>query len=682
MAIHWQVKFRSLRAETLYTVNIYDAAYTGATPVQLTGAAQPFETQEDEDDDFFSPIRTQSGYLRIVDTGVDNDDNTFNWRDMIAETDTSRPVTLTDDNNRVRWQGFIQPQNFGVGLYLSPQEIEFPLQCPISITEGIDINYNQTAIGNFAYLLKSIVDSIPTCAPTNFVFQGGDRAMDILLKRIDWQNFVLGSGNEGDEGMPMYACLEGICLFWGWTLREYERTWYFICADDSTAMSSGLVLTKTDIDDLASGTILWVDPESIFVSRSVGDIFASTNNTDMQLRGPRKVVITSDANIADDFIINPFDSLLEEAMNEAGWQFSIRYGNQYINHTNDVINVDRRNLIFRCYGGDAAFWQIRTDEGSETGHVASINVLAIKSTGSPSTGRFASFETRYMHGFSDGFFVMSGETYRGAEEYISGSYSGNREMFMALGIGKSRDSAKWWNGRAWQDTYTRFTVTVGNKKPEFFTRYWVSNQQMIETNIIAVGVALQGYLYGDFFGSYAGVYGDRSVPETDGVKSFNLKDFAVRFYKNSVTIRNTFINSNWNAITEKKDKSEGRYIASNSNRTRDEYTSDNIFASDNMMKPGYGIVMNTDGSPLTTFDYATGAARPEQHKADRIAAYWSSSKRSIECNLLADGDIGGGETASNISPVHKLAIDGTLVYPIAISRIWRDDVIRVKNFQL
>ena len=684
MAIHWQIKFRSLRAETLYTVNVYDDSYYDS-PVQLTGAAQPFETNEDNDDDFFAPIRRQSGYLRIVDTGVDNAGNTFNWRSMIADTDTSRPVTLTDDYGTVKWQGFMQPQNFGVGLYMSPQEIEFPLQCPISITEGIDINFTQTAIGNFAYLLKTIVDSIPTCAPNNFVFQGGYSAMSILLKRIDWQNFVLGSGDEGDEGMTMYDCLEGMCLFWGWTLREHEMTWYFTCADDTAAMSSGLVLSKTELDAVASESLTYKSPETIFMTGSVGDIFASTNNTDMQIRGPRKVVITSDANIAADFVIHPFDSLLEADMNEAGWQFGLHYGDQMLAHTNDVLNVNRRNFIFRCYSPDAAFWQVRKFEGQENGYGSSINVLAIKSTGSSSTGRFASFETRYEHGFSDGFFVLSGETYRGAEEYIETqqdiAYSGNREMFMALGIGSSRSSAMWWNGRAWQSSYTRFTVTVGNKKPEFFTRYWVSGQQAIETNIIAVD-ALQGYLFGDFFGSYEGVYGDRSVPETDGVKSFNLKDFKVLFYKNSVTVHEGFPNSGWNAITEKTDKSEGRYIASNSNRTREEYTSDNIFASDNMMKPGFGIIMNSDGSPLTTFNYPTGAARPEQHKADRIASYWSSSKRSIECDLLADHSIDHGYYALDISPVFRLAIDGTLVYPISISRNWRDDVIRVKNFQL
>ncbi len=127
MAIHWQVKFRSLRANTLYTVNIYDSSYSG-TPVQLTGAAQPFETQEDDSDDMFMPVRTQSGYLRIVDTGYAADGVTpFNFRDLIPTTDTDRPVTLTDDYGEVVWQGFMQAQNFGSQLFETPQEREFPL---------------------------------------------------------------------------------------------------------------------------------------------------------------------------------------------------------------------------------------------------------------------------------------------------------------------------------------------------------------------------------------------------------------------------------------------------------------------------------------------------------------------------------------------------------------------------
>ena len=44
MAIHWQLKFKSLRRSTDYTVNIYDDQYSG-NPVVLKGGAEPFSTQ-------------------------------------------------------------------------------------------------------------------------------------------------------------------------------------------------------------------------------------------------------------------------------------------------------------------------------------------------------------------------------------------------------------------------------------------------------------------------------------------------------------------------------------------------------------------------------------------------------------------------------------------------------------
>ena len=61
----YSISFKSLRAGTVYTVNIG----SGIGDVALKGAAQPFVTQEDDDEDMFTPIRTQSGYLRIVDDG-------------------------------------------------------------------------------------------------------------------------------------------------------------------------------------------------------------------------------------------------------------------------------------------------------------------------------------------------------------------------------------------------------------------------------------------------------------------------------------------------------------------------------------------------------------------------------------------------------------------------------------
>ena len=98
MAIHWKIPFKSLRTGTVYMVNVYDANFSG-TAVTLKGGADPFTTDENDDDDVFTPARTQSGYLRIVDDGRDANGNVLSAANsvdaLLPSTDTDRPVTLT-----------------------------------------------------------------------------------------------------------------------------------------------------------------------------------------------------------------------------------------------------------------------------------------------------------------------------------------------------------------------------------------------------------------------------------------------------------------------------------------------------------------------------------------------------------------------------------------------------------
>jgi hypothetical protein len=125
MADNYSIQFKSLRAGTTYTLNIYGG--TGAA-IPLKGGAQPFVTQEDDSEDMFTPVRTQSGYLRMVDNGVGAGSHVLVdgwWKTLVPATDTSRPVTLTGvDNNGnnlgVLWQGFVQAQTFSGELYGNP----------------------------------------------------------------------------------------------------------------------------------------------------------------------------------------------------------------------------------------------------------------------------------------------------------------------------------------------------------------------------------------------------------------------------------------------------------------------------------------------------------------------------------------------------------------------------------
>ena len=63
-SVHWRVPFMALDG-TPYQVDIYEEGYQGSVIV-LKGGAQPFITQETEDEDAFLPLRTSSGYITIV----------------------------------------------------------------------------------------------------------------------------------------------------------------------------------------------------------------------------------------------------------------------------------------------------------------------------------------------------------------------------------------------------------------------------------------------------------------------------------------------------------------------------------------------------------------------------------------------------------------------------------------
>ena len=92
----WQCQFQSFGG-TNYAVNICTKQQPGSVQM-LTGAAEPFTTQEDDSDDIFTPIRTQTGYLRVIDP-----DGSL-LADLIPANNTERLVQL--------WSGTITGAGF------------------------------------------------------------------------------------------------------------------------------------------------------------------------------------------------------------------------------------------------------------------------------------------------------------------------------------------------------------------------------------------------------------------------------------------------------------------------------------------------------------------------------------------------------------------------------------------
>ena len=688
---NYSITFVSLRAGTVYTVNI--GGGTGVA-IPLKGGAQPFTTQEDDSDDMFTPIRTQTGYIRIVDDGKDANGTAWDWKNILPATDTSRPVTLTDGNGNVHWQGFMQSQNFGGVLYGNPQEREFPVQCALTILEGTDINYQHTAIENFAYLLQRIVNAIDVESGgtetdgvitangsihiNNIYVQGGADAQEWLMKRIDWQNFV---SEDGDGNLiaryNLYQCLEDMCRFWGWTARTHGQDLYLTCADDSSEQS-WLTLTRANLDTMAAGTAAGTTGGSFTTLDydQLTDIFASTKQNDYRQRGANKATVKADGNKAADEVLLIKEPAANYMLNQ-GWQSLITEDDKTVRFTNNVLSLNYPTFIGSAVSGAASFnladykTTNSTYEGITVVNANSYDrVIMIKSAYSAGVVK-ASLETVYEHCFSHDFLELDAKIFQNTIEYDDKNDStgiGNAQMYVRIGIGKTRASAMWLAGDdVWSSTPTDIAVEIGTTKD--FLRFKIpATGGTSLRRYIFVNEPLTGRLFVDFLGS-------NDIKEHNSSRNFQILNPTIKLYQDQLFLLMLGRFSYIDTTDFKAPANYREYNSANANNVRNEWNDDCIYATNNDMSFGYGVIINADGSYMWHVGYGNIQEIPEQHLADRVTAYWASAKRKLEVELRTD-------QITEPSPQNRVTIDSTTGYPIAMSCEWRDDVTKLTIMEL
>lgn len=693
MEIHWQIRFKSLRVGTDYTLNIYDSDYSGS-PIVLKGGAKPFTTQESDNDEMFNPLRTQSGYIRIVDDGKDATGNSWNWKTLLPATDTDRPLTLTDGSNNVVWQGYMQAQNFGGTLYGNPQERSFPVQCPLSALSASDVNSTNRELRNFAFIIKQAFDNLTGLTFGRFVFQGGAKARDMLLKLVDWQNMIMSSDDGLSGKYDNMRVIEDVCRFWGWSVRAFGADILFTCADDNTVMPNALVLTPTELETMAGGTSAGTTDEQFLTNVALsGNIFANTSQDDFIVRGINKAMVTTDGNPAEKEIIGFAPASVEKEM-KGRTSYNEQDGSTFVYYTGDLLSFASHYVEGTCREGYASFNIADIRAGNMVNSGDSGDVIRIKkSFTSTSAEAYASLKTVFHHSFYDansstqffntGGLSLKGKIYQKAtqlEDHDSHQEQiGNKVMYMRIGIGIDRAHAKWYTGTGWSSTVTALTVAVGNTDDQLYIKATnsgghqsTSYQSWIPTH----EQNLFGIVFIEFLGS-------NDIPEINGERSFDIHDFSLEFVR-STTVMETSENisttkfGNFGGarkyrVIERAGSRE--YVAKNQNKIRNDWNSDMIYASDNDMEFGYGVVMNTDGSQMGQQTYGSDMKWPEQHMADRVALYWERSRRKLSLNLRKDH-------APAVSPRNTISIDGTTGYPISIGHEWRDDITQITILEL
>lgn len=673
MAIRWKIPFAPLRSQTTYTVNVEDEGYTGEA-VELTGAAHPMETQEDDDADMFKPVRTQSGYLRIVDSGKDNSGNAFDWTEMMPATGTSRKVTLTDGNGTIRWRGYMQAQTFGSRMYEDVEEREFPLCCALSVLEGVMVDASVRGIKPIAYLLQQILSA--TGYQWRYLYFGvTDRMLvDWMLKQIDWANFL-----EEDQGQELVAkytyaeLLEELCKFLGWTCRTWGTDIYFLSPNETYGQDM-VRIDEQDLDMLARGEVPQVvsfDYDMVDMDR---DIYASNQQKLEMLRGTKKVTLTADINKQEVIVDLPY-SKIEDMYKERtpqdqiygtnGHYFVLNYPDflYAASYTFDDLLIEASGISGSINRG-ASFRVQEWFEGNlNYKHNYNWSTVLYVQGDTGSTVLFK-MQSRIPHNYDHGVFTINAGV---AQVFIA---SGSRQEYIANGklICKLAIGTKWWDGTAWVSTETTFELPIGREGETDGS----GQGQIIDNRVlngpynaytghgIPIGAAMGGIVTFEIYG----VQLDNPHQQVPAVEITNLEMKFVRM----------------KAYSAYNDREENQYSVENASVFRGEVSVDTIFATNNGNALGLGIIMNMDGSYCDglLYEYASGGGneRPEEHLVDRMGNYYSEVRKSATLEVRTD--------EVSISPGTRVNLGwgNATGYPVAISHDWRDDVTTLKIMEI
>lgn len=291
----WTLNFDSRKGKQC-VVTISEQGYMGNVTA-LTGGSSPFETQEDDDDDIFMPIRGHSGYIRIV-----TDDSTL-LDSIVPSNELAHLVTLTVDGV-VKWRGFQETEMFEQEWYEGNHEVELPVRSLLASLEstqlGNDKRYGLHSLGELFY------DLFNSFGIADLKF----RCMWNINTLHDYFSLQIYSGiffNESSEDGEllddrMYSdsgsdIAEALCIAFGIQLRESQGNIYFVQSGKWMALSEAFTLTdmkratnKNYINGANPTLTEWIEQ------------WRGTENQESRLKAYRGIDITLDIIKRDDSI--------------------------------------------------------------------------------------------------------------------------------------------------------------------------------------------------------------------------------------------------------------------------------------------------------------------------------------------------------------------------------------------
>lgn len=695
----YTIDFKTLHKDELLQVAIFGAA--NITPSALYGAATPIVTEEDNDPDIFMPVRPQTGYINIVDTGQTQDGYSFDWHTLLPSEAMDRPVVLRNSAGTVYWKGFIQSQQPESTIYEEPVERSYAIYDVLGALEFVDFNIginspNTNAYVNFAYLINRIIQTLPVeVRPNTLYFQGGTQSKNHLLCKVNPMLFCdvsdeVEAGEMGDVGYQQnisdlrtkYTCrevLEEVCKFWGWSCRTYEGNLYFM-RDVAPLLYRGqdhapfYVVSASGLATLAAGgtNVGSVDDNPSSYTYNGTEVISTENN--LSNNKPLGYVSVKSNVGAFKELIKLFPDRPRTALALVpNWnggdtlpqlRISQTFASDYYVDSHEYHATVATNYPGNIFG-------LRTDaEKWGTGGQYTYTYMAGAMFGTGSVQRLQLI-SRWPFNYQDcrlsmkaTFFKQDGtevtETHDDKDTYGN---IGKGTASMVMIFYAANGYTYYWNGDRWTTGEDSFLSYVGGSDGYIYPQ---SKAQKIP----GTGYSRpRKYITFESLGVPVGRLEIRitSLLLNTGNNTGGIADMTVEVERTPLPSVNDSV------------QEEHTYVPANGPRRslplQDEWNEDTIFASDDVNQFGIGTVLKADNTPLqkvTIDDSNSDSAHPEAWTAAMVYGF-GRTPRQVLCTEMNRAAL----QVANITPRRHMTYLGGDWFPFAICHYWRDDIKKI-----
>jgi len=704
--IRWQIPFVSLQG-IHYRVDIYDEGEF--TPVQLTAGPTPFVTNEDASDDFFHPVRTQTGTLQVCTLKPDGTYITLD--ELLPSNNIARPVRLLnlDNSNAIEWQGFLSCEAYNQDYTGVPQILSLPVISVLEAMESVEMNTNLSGVLNINwiiyYALNNIENSIVMTLWQNIYYSA--QSYRIFNKMLDATQFIKEEEYSTEnypttilKGDSCKSVLEKLCKYMGWTVREQGSSVFFERINETIGLyrdslngfrydfhtNATLVpLTtkslETDVTWMGTGhqRTIMQGASSVKVAAKVEDI-----NTELKLPPFPYGTMTNEINYY--FAEYTQDGHTTPYLKTTYSKAITAYSNLLFNYYYGNLSWNDGKVTSGQYAGTSnlddtieasAWYQSNWNVGKATYNAGAFYVYHTARTQS---GQYS--DAPYIRGLYCSFIPQLADADIPIFKISSLKSCAFQKGKLTLRIKFSRfvgvdqrDAAdreqgtenRWYftdNGGHWTKNFW-FAFSIGDK---YYNGSSWQSQRVIEQNPQSgmdyeLEININSYMSGNVNFEIMGcTYGQGGI-----LTLAALIDSIELSYEPGT------------AYLEKED-SENTYFQKLSTNFRDEISTNVDFASWMNNHPSPSLIMDTTTQPMTLLAYDittsfTFGMRPEVDLLNRLASYYGAARQRLELEVAHP-------TAAPL-PLLKLngINDGKVYLPLSESRDWQTGVCKLTCFE-